>query len=60
MTEQFDPTDAPVVALILLHGMLAGAALKPAMLEEAVTQYRIITLALGMADLFIQTAGEEP
>jgi hypothetical protein len=62
MTDNFDATDVPAVALILLHGMLSSGNVKAAALEDKRARQAVIGTAYQMAEQFIDavTEGEAP
>lgn len=53
----FDATDAPVVALVLLHALI-GNAKGNATLHQDDTQHLLINVALNMADKFIEACAD--
>jgi len=62
MTENFDATDVPAVALILLHGILCSGSVKPNSMALDETHAELVGTAYRMAERFIDavTEGEAP
>lgn len=58
MTENFDESDVPAVALILLHGILCSGSVKPNSMELDETHMKLVNVAFCMAERFIESAAE--
>jgi hypothetical protein len=58
MTENFDESDVPAVALILLHGILSSGSVKPNSMDLDETHLKLVATAFCMAERFIESAAE--
>ncbi len=58
MTENFDESDIPAVALILLHGILSSGSVKPNSMALDETHTELVGTAYRMAERFIAAVSD--